>query len=157
MIFFEAGISQSSTVYRYSNTDFFKGETVVFTENYHPHIKLPLNTILFTPDSNELIKAEHILASQYNIYMKKIGLKEEKNVVKKFYGYKRQYLGFIDRNGTKRIIIKLLNFKRCKKPEENYPNWESEYLVGFGEYYEKNTRAYVVNLMSASLSYNYSD
>ncbi|MCA0238689.1 MAG: hypothetical protein LCH81_20115 [Bacteroidetes bacterium] len=155
VIISEAAFSQQLPIaYRYANTDLFKNESVVFTENYHPPIKLPAGTKLFTPSIQDIIQSEQILIEQYNILMKKEGWQEQKNIKRKYYKYKRQYIGFLDSKGDKKIIVNLLNFKRCKKPDANYPNWDSEYLVGFGSYYEKNTRRYVINLDSRMISLN---
>lgn len=152
LILIEVAFPQNSIAYKYSNKELYKYKSVVFTESYKPKIKLPNNANLFTPTIDEIIQAEHILLDRYNIDIKKAGLKKVKNVKKKYYRYKRQYLGFIDSSGNKKIIINLLNFKCNRRENKNFLDWESEFLVGFGRYYEANSMRYVININSGLLN-----
>lgn len=54
---------------------------------------------------------------------------------------------------NERIIIKLLNFKSRKKAEKKFSDWKSNYIIGFGQFYENNMFTVDVNLDQSYLGY----
>lgn len=66
-----------------------------------------------------------------------------------FKNYTRQYYGFIGSDNDKWAIVNLLNFKGINK--EYYPNWESELILGLGDFYEINTRRFYVNITNEEI------
>ncbi len=133
----------------YSNDSLFKGEAVIFTEDYIPPFKV--SGKIYTPTSTQILEAENILFSRYNKDLEDIAWKEE-NARRKYWCYNRQYLAYIDLSGENIMIINLLNFKRKKKAVKGFEGWKEIYLVGFGEYYEKNTVRFEINLDTRKLS-----
>ena len=149
-ILFTTTLVYSQDSRNYNNKNLFKGKAIVFEENYKPPIKLPSNIERFSPSDEEIILAESLLFERYNTDISR-SIKI-KNVKKKYWKYNRQYLGYIDSQGNKQIIVKLLNFKRKKKALELFEGWENGYFVGFGEDYEKNIRRFVVDLTLHKIS-----
>lgn len=142
----------SQNQYKYRNPDIFKGRAIVFTQEYNPPIKLPSGVELFTPSEEDVVKAELTLHQKYNEDLNEVAwFKKEKDVKNKYWKYNRQYLGFVDQAGNKNVIINLLNFKCKKKAKEQFEGWEEFFFIGFGEYYEKNSVRFVVNLSTKQL------
>ena len=149
-ILFTATLVYSQDWRYYNNENLFKGNAVVFKETYTPPILLPSNIERFSPSDDEIVLAESILLERYNIdfeWSNKI-----KNVKKKYWKYNRQYLGYIDSQGNKKIIISLMNFKRKKEALKKFEGWEKTFVVGFGSYYETNLRIFVADLSLHKLS-----
>lgn len=139
--------SQAGFSYSYTNSNLFKGTAIVFTKEYKPTIQLPANVQLFTPSEEEIEKSELVLEQRYNKDLIDVDwYKIEKNVKRKYWKYNRQYLGYVDQNGYRNIIVNLLNFKCKKKAEKQFKGWREFFFLGFGEYYEKNTVRFVTNI-----------
>ncbi len=60
--------------------------------------------------------------------------------------YNRQYAGFINEAGDKLVYMRLINFKSPKQSKKYFENWKEEIVVGFGDFYEENTRVFVINI-----------
>lgn len=73
------------------------------------------------------------------------------NAAKRYKHYYRQYAGFINFNNEKIIFIGLLNFKHTRKSAKHFRNWENEIIVGFGEFYEKNSNMIFINIPSETI------
>lgn len=67
----------------------------------------------------------------------------------------RQYIGYVDTNNNKILIINLLKDLGIKKNRHYYKNWEKEFIIGFGELYEKNTIAKKVDLNNKNITNGY--
>ncbi len=144
--------SQNEILYTYGNPNLYSGESVVFTQEYNPPLVLNNSKGLFTPSIAEIEQAEKILFNRYNKDLILDSLYTHiKNVQKKYKRYNRQYLGYLDDSGDKIILINLLNFRKKKIAKEKFKGWNEEYIIGFGEYYEKNSVRYDVNLARGSL------
>jgi hypothetical protein len=73
------------------------------------------------------------------------------NPVKFYRYYKRQYMGIIGSNGDKLILIQILNASKRKYIKEYYENWETEFTVGTGGFYDKNTMVFLINLTTVEM------
>jgi hypothetical protein len=118
---------------------FFKGHGIIFNEAYDPHIILKDEKKRFTPDENLLFACEEMLQKYFILH-------EGKSSTRQLRQYNRQYIGFFNNKDERLVIIQLLKIKSPAKIQMNYLNWESEYIVGFGKFYEKNTSRYIVNI-----------
>ena len=136
--------------FSYVNNLQFRGEGVVFTSEYTPNFRPQVGVKIFTPSKNDIFRAEEILLTRFNTDVN--WTKKKTPAKKKFWKYNRQYLGVLTKKGEKKIIIQLLNFKCKRKAQDNFPNWRNEYVIGFGEYYEKNTLRLEANITSESLA-----
>jgi hypothetical protein len=113
---------------------------IVFNEHYEIPLELPTKTCQFSPTNDEIEKAELYLLK--NIDSLNLNGKIKKSRLKHC---KRQYFGYkVDKD--KYIVIQLLYFKKERKGNEKFVNWEREYFIGLGEYYYKRVRRIKVNL-----------
>ena len=143
-LLFTTGIlySQEFLTYEYVNQELFSGESIVFTENYMPPIELNNYYKSFTISEREILDIESILIQQYHEDLADSGIAwydPNENIKKKFRCYNRQYLGYIDKNGSKKVIINLLNFNYRKRANKKFKGWKEFFFFGHGKYYEKNT------------------
>ena len=104
--------------------------------------------------NNDIANVDSIFRSRYNIdlYGRNIAWFEQlEDVAEHYKYYNRQYLGYT--NGTEeiKVLISLLNFKDRRRAKEKFSSWEKEIVVGFGEFYELNTKRFEVNLAEGSL------
>lgn len=107
---------------------------VVFTEEYKVPFKLEAKG-RFTPSKKDIVLAENILVEETHY---------SKRELRKF---RRQYVGYINNEGDRIININLLKtFGSRKKDDLYYYDRENEYIVGFGEIFEKNTDYQEINL-----------
>lgn len=141
-----ATLCQAQSSRQYRNAQLFKGEAIVFSDQY----KLPFKhrsdmEAFYTPNDMDIIRAEDILISRCNLDIPGICNKPLK-IKKKYWKYNRQYLGYVDKSGNRLIIINLLNFKRKKWANKYYEGWQDAFFVGFGPFYEKNTSIVIANL-----------
>ncbi|MEL7122812.1 MAG: hypothetical protein AAFO07_25420 [Bacteroidota bacterium] len=74
-----------------------------------------------------------------------------KNPTRYFKKFKRQYFGYIEESTDDKIIgINFLNFNR-KRKRKVFASWKAEFIIGFGEFFEKNTRILDYNLTTHKL------
>lgn len=137
--------------------EYYKGEGIIFPESYSHSITLQHVKERMTPTKDQVKQAEQIFIEKYNSTMgndpRVLGFKPVEDVKNKFREYNRQYLGYIDQNGDKVILIQLLNFENRRKAKKNFPNWQNEFITGFGDFYERNVTIFTVNISDKTLSY----
>lgn len=68
------------------------------------------------------------------------------NYFKEFKNFARQYAGFIDSNNDRLVAIYLLDFSKKKYRTNYFSDWHENLTIGFGEFYEKHTRLFIVNI-----------
>ena len=107
-------------------------------------------TILSIEDVLEL---ENIVDSLFNYtYSSDARVKDylPRNYRKHYKRYRRQYLGFLDSSGNKLAAVQYINFKgtRAKKM---YPDWDQNFAIGFGDWYEENTFILLVNITDRNI------
>jgi hypothetical protein len=117
---------------------------VIFSKFYRPKIELGKIRDRFTPNSVELLAVEELL-NQYKKDNSRSGLKKLSN-------YARQYIGYTDDAGGRFIIVQLLNLVNSRNEPSEFNNWKYDYIVGMGDFYEKNTKRYIVNLEKNTIS-----
>ena len=132
------------TVKKYSFINF---DAYVFTkEHNHPlawDIKDKADYL--TPDSLEIRTTEN------EILKLEAGdsIKARQNGLKKF---DRQYLGYLKANGDRVLIISFINTNKGKKGRELKRSIDKELIIGFGEWFEKNTFTLTYNLTANRLN-----
>lgn len=147
-------IGQNKMAIVFIDKNIYKDSCVIFTKYYRPSFEYNktfdrLN--LFTPELSEISKADELLIKRYNIDLKSVT--EVKNVKKKFKYHRRQYFGYINDLGEKIVNINLLNFKNRKNSEHDFFEWRTEYIFGYGRFYERNTYTFEVNLNTGILKF----
>lgn len=126
--------------------DYYKGNGVLFNTSSDLPILLPEGIINYKPSINELKFAEKILLDSLpeNNFL-------DKQYINKLWKFGRQYFGYIE-NNDRIIIIQTLDFPSKRKTKLYFGNWMKEYVVGVGDFYEKRTRRYKVNIDLKELS-----
>lgn len=67
--------------------------------------------------------------------------------------YGRQYLGFVTFSGKKIVLIQLLNFDITDAQLKNvYKDFHSRFIIGAGEFFERNCAIVLVDLNKESVS-----
>jgi len=130
--------------------EFYKGYGVIFSENYIPPVNMDDIIGRYTPSISEIRIAEEVLCENFNnLFMTNpqyINFTPINNVKRHFKHWNRQYLAYIEKNGDKIIWIQLLNFSNKREEREGFTDWKKEFIFGFGDFYEENTRIHGVNL-----------
>lgn len=98
-----------------------------------------------TPDSLEIRTTEN------EILKLETGdsIKARQNGLKKF---DRQYLGYLKTNGDRVLIISFINTNKGKKGRELKRSIDKELIIGFGEWFEKNSFTLTYNLTAKRLN-----
>ena len=118
------GFCQGGRIFK---SKFSKKEAYIFDEKY-PHVLIiPAEANRFTPNESEIEIVEATINDSIPL--------------KKYY---RQYVGYY-KNGDKILLVNLL-----RRKEKNYSL--SEFLLGFGPYYERNQRIIYINISKNSYS-----
>jgi hypothetical protein len=143
---------------------FYKGCGVIFAEKSKVNVSLDLGEF-FEPSIEDVKKSEQILYENLGDYLErkfsKIReeyplIKEDINKWKKtinnadtkklYRNYNRQYAGFINEAGERFVYMRLLNIRSPKQAKKYFENWKEEVMMGFGNFYEENTRVFVINI-----------
>jgi len=148
---------------------------IIFPAEYKMNFNQNLFVNRFTPTEKEVRDAENEIEKKYlksekkiiydQVYVKtneiygnqKINKQKEyskliKSAVKeakkspKFY---RQYAGYIE-NGEKKLIINFIDFS--KDPYNLKSKLKTKFIIGFGEWFETNTRIKIYNYKSKKLT-----
>jgi len=138
--------------------EYYKGHGIIFSDKYIPPVKKIQSSKRFNPIKEEIQQAEKILITNYNKSLRNnphrcYNCTPTKNVKKKFKYWNRQYLGYVDANGHRIIWIKLLKFRSKRKEKKYFANWKNGFVFGFGDFYEKNTDSFSVNITLGTLSW----
>lgn len=125
---------------------------IIFGTNCYIPYKGTSNRILLTQD--QISEAENELLKQINSVLgsdPRVDNFQITNPEKYFRKYKRQYFGYVDeQTGNYIVFMNLLNFKGTN-PKKNFDSWKTEFVIGFGDFYEKNTRRYEYDLTEGLL------
>lgn len=143
---------------------FYNGIGVIFSEEDRVDLQLNLGGF-YEPSVEDVEKSEEILYGNLLNYMEdkfsaireKYPLTqdevnewkkaiEETDTKRQYRNFNRQYVGFINGEGEKLIYLRLLNFSKSKQANKYFENWKDEIILGFGDFYEENTRVFVINL-----------
>lgn len=116
---------------------------VIFKQDYPLPFKVNAQS-RYTPTLIELKNAEDLL-------MKSIDHLSDSQLKK----CKRQYIGYIDSNGDKILTINLLRHLGKGKNRLYYGDWNKEFVLGFGDIYERNTFGRRINLTKMEISIGY--
>lgn len=110
-------------------SDYYKQEGVIFSKEADVRLDLHNAKERYTPSVDDIKKAEDIFFKDYNSFTK-----QNINTKKVFCNYLRQYVGFIDNNGDKKIVMQLIDNSKPKKMKRLLgENWEKNYLLYFSD------------------------
>lgn len=122
--------------------DYFGGKGYIVPDTYKLNIVIDDLNKRFTPRLEEVWQAEQLLRQQgYNID-------------DKYQGFYRQYVGYVNNESERIVLMNLLNFADKQEVEYHYDYgcWTSELVIGFGGFYEENTIRYKANLAKNELT-----
>lgn len=128
--------------------NYYKYSGNIFKAEYRPWFEISESKERYTPSEDDIIKAENIFLNTYNEKDDKqlVNFKEGKSYKRKYYKWRRNYLGYLDGDGNKVIIIHLINFTHRKKASAKYEEWGKEIIIGYGEWFEKNQLITYINI-----------
>lgn len=143
---------------------FYKGCGIIFSEKSKVNVYLDLGDFS-EPSVEDIKKSEQILYEDLRDYLesKFLRVREEYPLTKKeidkwkktidkadakklYRNYNRQYAGFKNESDERLIYMRLINFRSPKQSKKYFENWKEEIAVGFGDFYEENTRVFVINI-----------
>ena len=146
--------------------EYYSGKGVIFDRTVQYPFDDQNYDISLTPNITEIRKAEKIFSKKYYEYRTNVldsfnvdksiikkKLKTQKNVIKKFYKYNRQYIGFIDKSNDTIITIGLLNFSNKRKAEKYFQDWKKTIQFGFHGFYENNQEWVSINISKNDFVY----
>jgi len=65
--------------------------------------------------------------------------------------WRRQYFGYLNAKSETVIYANFLNFKRRQEAKKYFPEWENQLIIGYGDFFEKNTYRFLVNLTTKKI------
>ena len=105
--------------------EYYKQKGVVFTEDYDLKIDLGDIRERYTPSIDEIKNAELIFFRDYATVTK-----QSINTKEYFCNYLRQYVGYIDNKGSKKLMMQLIDNSKPRKMKRLLgKNWENKYVV----------------------------
>lgn len=132
------------TVEKYSFKNF---DSFVFTKEhtYQTTWAIKDKSDYFTPDSVDISTTENEILKQ------KENFNSMKYIRKGLSNYDRQIIGYRKTNKEKILIINFINTDNGKKGRELKKSIDRDLIIGFGDWYEKNTFRLSYNLTTNKL------
>lgn len=140
-----------------STREYYSPCGVIFTDSFQTDdINIPSVHKRYTPSIPEVLQAERVLFSRYKETLNKdsrvLGSRKGDDVKKIFWGYGRQYLGFLDSNDHKIVVIHLLNFEISQQDKSRYyKNFTKTLIFGGGYFFELNMSTLLADINVNSL------
>ncbi len=128
--------------------DYYKEKGVIFSKDYVVGIEMKELQSRYTPTIDDVTKAEQIFSKKYNEVQKA-------NVdTKKFFcHWVRQYVGFIDINGNKNIIVQFIdNTKPNKINRLLGKDWENVFIIMLADSFYKVSTIFRINIDTGEMS-----
>lgn len=128
--------------------DYFKEKGVIFSKDYIVGINMRQLQSRYTPTMADVIKAEQIFSKKYNEV-------QRQNVdAKKFFcHWVRHYVGLIDNNGNKNIIMQLIdNTKPHKIKRLLGKGWEDIFIIMLADSFYEVSAIFRINIDTSNMS-----
>lgn len=128
--------------------DYYKEKGVIFNKDYVVGIDMKQLQSRYTPTKEDVTKAEEIFNKKYNELQKK-------NVdTKKFFcHWVRQYVGLIDSNGNKNIIVQLIDNTKPRKINRLLgKDWEDVFIIMLADSFYKVSTRFRINIDTDDMS-----
>jgi hypothetical protein len=111
--------------------DYYKEKGVIFSKDYVIGIKMRKLKSRYTPTKDDIIKTEEILKGKYNEVRK-----ANVNTKTFFCHWVRQYVGLIDTNGNRNVIVQLIDNTKPRKVKRILGKaWETSFVIYFADPY----------------------
>lgn len=127
---------------------YYKEEGVIFSKDYVVGIEMRELQSRYTPTKEDVIKAEKILNEKYN------EIRNTNIDTKTFFcHWVRQYVGLIDINGNKNIIVQLIDNTRPRKVNRLLgKNWETVFVIMLSDDFYKISTRFRINIYTGEIS-----
>jgi hypothetical protein len=135
MLFYSSALNGQHVI----DMDGYKG--VLFADTVKLTFNIDSMAERFTPSLQEISLANTILLENTESLVKVWGSSFNREAKKSC----RQFIGYIDLNGAKHVLILLLNM-RGRNANHYFKDWKVKPIVGFGDFYERNLKILNVNL-----------
>lgn len=128
--------------------EYFKEMGVIFSKDYVIGIEMQNFQSRYTPTKDDIVKAEKILGEKYNeIRTKNIDAKAF------FCHWVRQYVGLIDINGNKNVIVQLIDNKKPRKINRLLgKEWEFDFVTMLSDDFYRVSTRFRINLDTRGIS-----
>ncbi|ATL49593.1 hypothetical protein COR50_21780 [Chitinophaga caeni] len=127
---------------------YYNEKGVVFNKDYVVGIEMRNLQSRYTPTKDDIIKAEKIFNNKYNEIRKT-------NVDTKtfFCRWVRQYVGLIDNNGNKNIIVQLVDNTKPRIINRLFgKGWETSFVIYFADPYPGLGIPFRINIDTGEMS-----
>lgn len=127
---------------------YYKEKGVIFNKDYVVGIDMKQLQSRYTPTMDDITKEEEIFNKKYNELQKK-------NVdTKKFFcHWVRQYVGFIDSNGNKNIIVQLIDNTKPRKINRLLgKDWEDVFIIMLADSFYKVSTRFRINIDTGEMT-----
>lgn len=129
-------------------SDFYKEKGIIFSKDYLVGIDMSDKKGRFTPTIDDVKRAEAFFLNKYNQLRKK-----NDNVKDFFCHWLRQYIGLIDSNNNKNIIIQLVNINKPGKINRLLgKGWENNFVQMFSDEFYAVYAIFRINLNTGSMT-----
>jgi len=121
---------------------FYKEKGIIFNKDYPVGIEMKDRKYRYTPTLEDVKKGEEIFIGQYNQV-------RDTNIDAKYFfcQWVRQYVGLIDNNGNRNIIIQLINNKKPGKINKLLgKGWERNFIIMLSDSFYAVSTCYRVNI-----------
>jgi hypothetical protein len=127
---------------------YYKEKGVIFSKEYSVGIEMRNLQSRYTPSMDDIIKAEEILAKEYNAV-------ENTNINTKtfFCHWVRQYVGLIDVSGKKNIIVQFINNAKPRRVNRLLgKGWETTFVIMLSDDFYKISTRFRINIDTGEMS-----
>ena len=127
---------------------YYKEKGVIFSKEYSVGIEMRNLQSRYTPTKDDITEAEKVLNAKYNEI-------RNANVDTKilFCNWVRQYVGLIDNNGNKNIIVQLIDNTKPRKINRILgKGWETSFVIYFADPYPGLGIPFRINIDTGEMS-----
>jgi len=120
---------------------FYKEKGIIFNEDYAVGIDIKNLKNRFSPTVTDIERAEEIFSNRYN-HLQGTSI----DVKSSFCNWVRQYIGVVDSNGKRNIIVQLVNNKKPGKINRLLgKGWENNFVVMLSDdFYKVSSRFRII-------------
>lgn len=127
---------------------YYKEKGVVFNEDYVVGVEMRNFKFRYTPTKDDIVKAEKIFDQKHN--------ETQKATVDTkifFCHWVRQYVGFIDTNGDKNILMQLIDNTKARRINRLLgKNWETVFTIMLSDSFYNVSKRVRINIDTSEIS-----
>lgn len=124
---------------------FYDGKGVIFSKDVY-YSKDMIGVTWFAPTISDIIEAESLLKDSINKCFTDDSLKRQ-NISQKLRKCNRQYVGYINKNDHKIIVLRTLNFSNQESRDQFEDlRWDKLLMFSTSDFYARNVRFFLINI-----------